>query len=200
MNANELKEVLELHKKWLNNDESGKRADLSNANLAGAILSNADLSNADLRRANLAGAILSNADLKRADLCDANLRVTDLRRADLRDANLCGTDLRRANLAGAILSNADLKRADLCDANLAGADLYNADLDFSCLPLWCFSLTSQMDDRQVIQLLYHTLSIAQNSKYVSEEMKSVLLTKTNLEIANRFHRVGECGVLKGVEE
>ena len=160
MNANELKEVLELHKKWLNNDESGKRADLCNA-----------------------------------DLCNAVLRDAVLRDAVLKGAVLRGADLSDADLKGAVLKGADLKGADL-----RGADLKGADLDYSCLPLWCFSLTAQMDDRQVIQLLYHTLSIARNSKNVSEELKSVLLTKTNLEIANRFHRVEECGVLKGVKE
>ena len=82
------------------------------------------------------------------------------------------------------------------------ANLTGADLDYSCLPLCCGSLTAQMDDRLVIQLLYHTLSIVQNSKNVSEELKISLLTETNLEIANRFYRVEdcECDELKGVEE
>ena len=190
MNANELKEVLELHKKWLNGDKDGKRANLCNADLR-----DANLCNANLRRADLRGADLGGANLRRANLCNANLYNANLRRADLGGANLYDANLCNANLRHAVLCSTDLRRADLGGANLKGADL-----DFSCLPLWCFSLTAQMDDRQVIQLLYHTLSIAQNSKNVSEKMKSVLLTKTNLEIANRFHRVRECGVLKGVKE
>ena len=52
-----------------------------------------------------------------------------------------------------------------------------------------------MDDKQVKQLLYHTLSIVKYSNNVSEELKTALLTETNLTIANQFHRVDECGEL-----
>ncbi len=38
-----IKNVLELHKKWLNNEKDGVRADLSGANLSGADLSWANL-------------------------------------------------------------------------------------------------------------------------------------------------------------
>ena len=70
----DLKQILELHKKWLNNEDGGKRADLSGANLSGANLSNANLRGADLRGANLRGANLWDADLWDADLSGANLR------------------------------------------------------------------------------------------------------------------------------
>ena len=53
-----LKEILELHRKWLDGEKEGIKADLSNVNLSGA-----DLRYADLRYANLTGADLSNADL-----------------------------------------------------------------------------------------------------------------------------------------
>ena len=39
----DLKQILELHKKWLNNEDGGKRANLSDANLSGADLSGANL-------------------------------------------------------------------------------------------------------------------------------------------------------------
>ena len=104
----------------------------------------------------------------------------DLRRADLSDADLRGTDLRRADLRG----------ADLSDADLSGADL-----EYSCLPLWCGSLTANMDDRQVKQLLYHTLSIVKHSNNVSSILKEQLLTEQNLRIAKEFHRSVECGKL-----
>ena len=73
-----LKEVLELHKKWLNDEKGGIRADLSYVNLRGA-----DLSGADLRYADLSDANLRDANLSGADLRDANLRDSDLRCADL---------------------------------------------------------------------------------------------------------------------
>ena len=130
MNGEKLKEILELHKKWLNNEEDGKKA-------------------------------------------------------DLRGANLTYADLRGANLRGADLEKADLR----------GADLEKADLDYSCLPLWCGSLLVNMDDRQVKQLLYHTLSIVKHSNNVSPLLKEQLLTESNISIANEFHRVEECGKL-----
>ena len=84
----ELKKVLELHKKWLNGEQDGIRADLNWADLKGADLSETDLSGANLSEANLSwanlrGADLKGADLKGADLIGANLRGADLKGADL---------------------------------------------------------------------------------------------------------------------
>jgi len=68
-----------------------------------ANLWNANLSDADLRNANLSDANLWNADLRNANLRNANLS----------DANLWNADLRNANLRNANLRNADLRNADL---------------------------------------------------------------------------------------
>ena len=83
----ELKEILKLHTLWLENDLSGKRADLSyadlrSANLSYANLNSADLSYADLRSANLRSANLRYANLNSANLSSANLSYADLRSAD----------------------------------------------------------------------------------------------------------------------
>lgn len=91
-----LKKILDVHKKWLNGEEGGERADLSCANLRGA-----DLRGANLRGANLRGADLRDADLSCADLSGANLSGANLRGADLSGADLSGADLRCANLSGA---------------------------------------------------------------------------------------------------
>lgn len=104
-------------------------------------------------------------------------------------------NLRYANLHGADLSGADLRYADLRYADLSNANLSNADLDFSSLPLWCGSLLANMDDKQVKQLLYHTLSIVRHSNNVSAMLKEQLLTEQNLRIANEFHRADECNEL-----
>ena len=125
---------------------------------------------------------LSGADLRRADLSGANLSGADLRRADL-----SGADLSDADLSGADLSGADLSGANLSDANLSGANL-----DFSCWPIWCGSLTANIDDIFAYQLLYHTLSAIKNSTNVSQDVKDTLLTNENIEIAKRFHRANEC--------
>ena len=95
-------------------------------------------------------------------------------------------DLRRADLSGANLSGANMR-----GANLSGANMRGANIDFSCLPLWCGSLSAHFDDRQIIQLIYHTVKSGLNSKNTGEEVKNEL-TKL-IDFANRFHRVDECG-------
>ena len=85
----------------------------------------------------------------------------------------------------------DGERANLSGADLRGADLSGANIDFSCLPLWCGSLSAHFDDRQIIQLIYHTVKSGLDSKNTSEEVKNEL-TKL-IDLANRFHRVDECG-------
>ena len=125
MTHNELKEILENHKKWLVDYSNGEKADLHGADLIGANLRMTNLSWANLRRANLPMANLSDTDLRDTNLRDANLRGADLRGADLRDANLCGV-------------------------NLCGADL-----DYSAWPLWCGSFDVKVDKRIAAQLAYH---------------------------------------------
>ena len=125
MEENQLKNVLELHRKWIDDEPDGKRADLWEA----------DLWRADLRDANLRGANLWEADLRRADLRGADLWEADLWRADLRDA--------------------DLRGANLWEANLWEADLRGANLDYSCWPLWCGSLDVRVCKRIAAQLAYH---------------------------------------------
>ena len=119
----------------------------------------------------------------------------DLHGADLRGAILNDSDLQGADLRGAILRGADLRQSDLRQSDLQGADL-----DYASWPLWCGSMKAYVDDRLAIQLLYHTLSVVQYSPYVSEEVKKALLSEENVRIANRFHRVGECGEIKEWEE
>ena len=58
MNQEELQKILEAHKKWINNEDGGVRADLSEADLRGANLRGTSLSGANLRRADLRGADL----------------------------------------------------------------------------------------------------------------------------------------------
>ena len=116
MTQERLKEILESHSKWLNDEDGGVCANLSNAklssaNLRGANLRGANLSNAKLIGANLSYAYLSDANLIGTYLIGANLRDADLSGADLSDANLSGANLRDANLIGANLIDSDLRDA-----------------------------------------------------------------------------------------
>ena len=96
--GSELRDVLREHKRWLNDEDGAKRADLRDADLRYA-----NLSDADLRAAYLYG-----VDLRGADLYGANLRGADLRDVDLRNVNLHGVDLSGADLNGADLDYSEL--------------------------------------------------------------------------------------------
>lgn len=88
----ELKTALELHKKWLHNEEDGEKLNLNRTNL---------------RRANLSFMNLTCADFSGADLSGADLRGTDFS-----ETYFCCTDLSDANFSGSNLSGADLRWAN----------------------------------------------------------------------------------------
>ena len=181
MTSEEIKKVLDLHKKWLNNEQGGERANLSEADLRGA-----NLSEADLRKADLHWADLREADLHWAELSEANLSEANLHRANLR-----GAELYRANLIGAVLSGAELYRAnlsgaDLRRAELRGADLRGADLDFSCFPLWCGGSKFKCDTKLVYQLLAHICTLDFSD---DEGIKELIMP-----FAQKSHRAQALGI------
>lgn len=95
------------------------------------------------------------------------------------------------NSQRADLRDADLQGADLRYADLRGAHLQGANLDFSCLPLWCGSLTANFDDRQLKQIAYHLVKAGLSSSNSSQKTKDEL--SKLIDFANGFHRVNECG-------
>lgn len=157
ISKDELHDILEKHKHWLNRDCNGWES-----------------MRANLQEINLQWANLQRANLQRADLHWADLHWADLQKADLQGANLQGADLRRTNLY---------------EANLQGADI-----DFSCLPLWCGSLSANFDSRQLKQIAYHLVKAGLQSKNATEEDKTEL--RKLIDYANGFHRAYECGVIE----
>ncbi len=111
-----LEAILEEHARWLASDgHDGRRAVLTQANLA---------------RCNLNGCSLQRADLAGTDLRDATLIGADLRGADLTDCHLEGAILEHANLSDASLVRAQLCGARLQDVHgLASAQLRDANLE-----------------------------------------------------------------------
>jgi len=165
-----MEKILNLHKQWTKNRETGVQADLSNvklskfnlsgvnlseANLSNADLSDADLSHANLNRANLSQANLrrtnlSNTDLSNANLSSANLSHANLHNADMRHANLKGSTIYSANMAHAKLRYADLSDARLSETDLSGADLRRTNLryaDFSKANMDCANISDANTDR-----------------------------------------------------
>ena len=116
-----------------------KYANLENIELPHRIL----LKGADLQQANLSGAYLTDIDFRGTYLAGTHLEEANLERAELQGADLTNVDLsnaeglwekgtylwkRGAGLNDADLSNANLSGADLTNANLSGANLEGADV------------------------------------------------------------------------
>lgn len=149
LSAEEFRSVLDDHKIWLESEGSkGKRADLSDVNLAGRMhhrtyLEEAKLARATLVRVNLYRGRLICADLTSANLEGAYLKGIDLQGAYLKDAILDNADLTGAKLHGAncegtsfkstILEHAHFEKTIDCNgAYLAGADFSEAKLANAC--------------------------------------------------------------------
>jgi len=92
-----INKVLIDHKKWLENDSEGSKAELCNVDLRGMtnIFEKRNLERANLRYAKLIGLNLTNTNLREADLQDANLT----------GAILINTELEGANFRNAIVDN-----------------------------------------------------------------------------------------------
>lgn len=85
----------------------------------------------------------------------------------------------------------ELVEYDLEGSNLSWSNLKGSNLDYSCLPLWCGSLSAHFDDKQLIQIAYHLVKSGLQSKNASEETKAEL--SKIVDFANKFHRADECG-------
>jgi uncharacterized protein YjbI with pentapeptide repeats len=130
MSLDQLQVVLGEHRAWVDSDgRSGKKADLSYAQLQGVSLWSADLREADLSHANLEGADMDHARLRGANLRHARMGAASLWQANLRSADLSYSGLERAKLDHADLSDASLSNADLTGASLWGAQLSGARLE-----------------------------------------------------------------------
>ncbi|HEX8995190.1 MAG TPA: pentapeptide repeat-containing protein [Ktedonobacterales bacterium] len=109
-------------------------ADLSEAHLEGAVLTQSHLEGVNLNDAHLEGAYLgevhlNGAQLVRAHLDGAYLSQVRLGYAVLMSAHLDGADVSWAQAEGVYLSHAHLKNANLSFARLEGANLNNVHLE-----------------------------------------------------------------------
>ena len=105
-------------------------------------------------------------------------------------ADLSYADLRSADLSCADLRYADLSYADLRSADLSYADLRSANLDYSAFPLWCGSFGVKVDIRLGAQLAYHFCRLDTENEDVKKAQKALKI------LANKFHRVKECGEIE----
>ena len=139
-------------------------------------------------RANLRGSDLSYSDLSYSDLSYSDLSYSDLSYSDLSYSDLSYSDL----------SYSDLRGSDLRGSDLRGSDLSYSDLDFSYLSFSCKSLSAKFDQKHVIQILYHAAMPTQNDVLeLDDDIKDLLNSDLFKAVANKFHRVEECGEFKG---
>jgi uncharacterized protein YjbI with pentapeptide repeats len=129
--------ILEEHANWLSsNGDSGRRAVLTETDLAGAELNGCTLQQADLSGADMHSAQLAGADLRGADLTSCQLDGAVLENADLSDAILLRAQFGNARMQGVQgLAKAQLRDADLGDVcGLTADDIAGADLTGVRLP------------------------------------------------------------------
>ena len=139
-------------------------------------------------RANLCYKDISNLNMSHCDLSGAKMRGATLLHCDM---EYC--DLRDCDMRGSLIIYCNM----IC-CDIRGADMEGANIDYSCLPLWCGSLTAHFDDRQLRQIAYHLVKAGLNSKNASEETKYELAKL--IDFANGFRRARECGMIKHMEE
>jgi hypothetical protein len=112
----ELNNILSLHKKWLQGNPEGIRA-----NLYGVDFSGTDFSGADLTKANF-----FDADFTGANFTRTNFTSTNLTRANFSEANFTGADLSGANCSKTNFSDANFYKANFFGANLTEVNCFGA--------------------------------------------------------------------------
>ena len=181
MDRARLNEIIEKHKKWLNNEDGGECADLSYS---------------DLRYSNLSHSDMRHSDLRGSDMSHSDLRGSDMSHSDLNHSNMIHSNLRYSNLIHSDMRHSDLRYSNLSHSDMRHSDLRGSNLDYSGWPLWCGSLDVHIDDRIARQLLYHLMRPCLVSPDVSEDFKRALFTPELIAEANAFHRAEECGLIE----
>lgn len=121
MNAEELKEILSLHRRWEIGSKDGVKA-----NFEGKSLMDCDLSGAELREVSFVGANLIRTNFRGANLQGANFAIANMDRANFRDANLTNAQMIETNLVEADFENAIMHKMDMKNSIMRGANLRNA--------------------------------------------------------------------------
>jgi uncharacterized protein YjbI with pentapeptide repeats len=157
-------------------------AQLSGANLSGAMLvavsgrdanfSRANLSNANLSAINLENAILDSANFVRARLQAATLLKASAQGADFRRGTLNNADLRGGDFSYAMFGNTQLKATNFQQATLTGGDLNHANLTQANLS-FTFSKFANFN-----------FSNASRASFYGADLTAASLIRTNLILSN----------------
>jgi len=143
MTVEEVKVILELHKKWVQSGGSfGKQANFSKV-CAGStfwtndnrqvIFSKGSIDKIDLYEADLTEAIFEGLTIREANLVGtilnkANMRQVDFTGSDLSKAKLQGANLEESDLSAAIFLDVDIRESNLHEAKLGNVNLQSSDI------------------------------------------------------------------------
>ena len=123
-----LRQALDDHSKWLIDKTTGKRLDLTGADMSRADLTGANMTSATMIRVNLCETKMIHADMSYAHMTGADMSYSDIVGARLYRANLTGANLTGADMSYSDIIGATMYGVDLTDANMTGADMSGADL------------------------------------------------------------------------
>ena len=120
--------ALKRHKRFLEGQLGGVRADLSDQTLSGLRLTDLDLRRAILKRTDFSGCTLAGADFR-----DSELKGADFRGAMVEAGKFDSADLRSSRFSGAKVGKANFSGANLGSLQTRGrqvhSDLSSSDLD-----------------------------------------------------------------------
>ncbi len=144
MEVTELKKILAAHKKWLDDEPGGKRAELENATFKSL----------DLHGIDLTGACLDFSSFTNCDLSGASFKETHCQMVAFENSILGDADFSYASLPYSVFNNSQLLNTNFLSANLFGT-LFNknrlSDVNFKSANLFgvngiCMSPTENFFD------------------------------------------------------
>ncbi len=152
--------------------------------------------NISMERINLEDKDLDGVNFEGANLEYAIIEYSNFKFANLKNVNLAYSNIKNSDFEGSNLENTNFEGANIYNSNLKHANLNGANMNFSIINLSCKDLDIHLDDKLLIQRLYHILRNAKFSRNASKEVKNTLLTKELLDLANKFHMVDEFGIFE----
>jgi uncharacterized protein YjbI with pentapeptide repeats len=165
----------------------GRRFDLRNANVEGALLIGADFTGSRLDGANLREAQLQGVKLHNSQVNYVNLEAAHLAHANLMWVQMQGAMLSFADMQAAILDGAQLQHAVMFDAQLRSAFLNSAQMQGALL------------DGAILQGAEFVNAQMQEADLSNTQMQGALLDGSNLKGAYLRAAQLQGGSLRGTE-
>ena len=140
-------------------------------------------------------AVKENVDFSFASLNNAKMNYANMNGAKMNNAKMNYANMNGAKMNSAKMNGAEMNYAKMNGAEMNGAEMNDeTTLDFSTgLSFKCSSFGIKASLRLAAQLLYHFERINFTACPEAEEIKNLPQVKA---LANKFHRVQECGKIK----